>query len=539
VSVARGPNQNRVAAARARRRAIACVALVAGVGLGAASCGGEESAPIDCPPLPEAQGRWFVDRAEELGIDFEHAMKSDLCELTDTVGGPGACVFDADGDLDLDLYFVARGPNKSALYRNDGDRFVDVAEAAAVADPGDAIGCLAFDADGDLDLDLFVSTVGPDRLYRNDGGTFADVSEEAGVADEGFSTSATAGDIDGDGDLDLFVARLVELETCPEGCYLFPINCTASRSLLYVNDGSGRFAERGAERGIEAAEPSLAPLFFDEDRDGDLDLYVGNDMGVAYLDRLYVNDGRGFFTDDAGGRGYSVAGSDTMGVDVGDLDRDGQTDLVSTDFRDRPTRICDCSDPELPCSLFAAPPESLDWVNWGIGLVDVDADGDLDLFQSSGDVYDPDREGAPCQLFTNDGSGRLSFEAPSTDDALAVRAIHRGAAFGDLDDDGDVDAVVAVNGGRPRVLINVGSKGRSTHVALPPSAAGAIVTARVDGRSLTEHALVGGSYLGSSDPRLHFGLGEACFADVEARLPNGTVLTGRAVAGETLKLGLP
>jgi len=513
-----------------RRRALATFAV--GGLLAVAACG-EEAAQETCPPLPEPEGRWFVDRTEELGVSFEHAMASDLCEITDTIGGPGACLFDADLDGDLDAYLVARAGTKSALYRNDGDRFVDIAEQVGVSEPGDAIGCLAFDHDGDGDRDLFVTAVGPDTLYRNDGGTFVDVSAEAGIADDGFSTSATAGDIDDDGDLDLFVARLVELSTCPDACYLFPLNCEASRSLLYVNDGTGRFEEVGEARGIAAREPSLAPLFFDEDRDGDLDLYVGNDMGVAYLDRLYVNDGAGRFVDDASDRGYSIAGSDTMGVDVGDLDGDGTTDLVTTDFRDRPTRLAVCADPALPCSLFAGPPESTDWVNWGIGLVDLDLDGDLDLFQTSGDVYDPEREGAPCQVFVNDGKGRFAFHEPTADDALATRAIHRGAAFGDLDADGDLDVVVAVNGGRPRFLYNVGARGRSIRVALPSNAAGAIVTARSDNGTLTEHALIGGSYLGSSDPDLVFGLGEACAADVEVAWRGGGRASARVVAGTT------
>jgi hypothetical protein len=487
-----------------------------------------------CPAPPGGDARMFVDRAAELGVTFVHHPQTPLCHITDTVGGPGTCVFDADGDGDMDAFFVDRGPHPSALYRNDGGSFVDVAAQAGVADPGDAIGCLAFDYDGDGDQDLFVTTTGPDRLYRNDGGTFADVTAAAGIVEAGYSTSAAAGDIDRDGDLDLFVGRLVVLSTCPDECYLFPIACQAETNLLFVNEG-GAFVEASAARGLTDADPTLAALFFDEDDDGDLDLYVGNDMGVAFPDRLYVNDGAGNFVDQASSRGYSAAGTDTMGVDVGDYNADGTTDMVTTDFKDRPTRLYDCFDEALPCSFESMPPESTQGVHWGVGFVDVDHDGDLDLFQSGGDVFDPDLAGTPNQLFLNRGDGRFDHFAPPPESGLARLAVHRGVAFGDLDEDGDVDAVVAANGGTPAMLYNVGAAGHAIRVALGSRDAGARVTVRYEGRTLTEQALIGGSYLGSSDPRLHFGIGGACEADVEIRYLDGTAKRAKVRAGDTYR----
>lgn len=515
------------------------VALAAAASLGVWSpgCGSEEERPLTCdPPAAPTSPIVFVDRAAELEVDFAHEMQSDLCHITDTIGGPGTCLFDFDGDRDLDIFF----PNRtlpSALYRNDGGAFVDVAADVGVALPGDALGCLAFDYDGDGDLDLYVSAIGPDVLYENRGGTFADVSAERGIVEDGFSTSATAGDIDGDGDLDLFVGRVVKLETCPDACYLFPINCMAERSLLFVNHG-GTFVEEGTARGLGAEEPTLANLFFDFDRDGDLDLYVGNDMGVAFDDRLYLNDGTGHFVDRGKEKGFALPGSDTMGVDVGDVDQDSFTDLVTSDFEGRPTRLVRCFDDVLSCSVESLPAESTQGVRWSIGLEDFDLDGDLDLFQSAGHVFDPEREGALNQLFWNEG-GEFEAHTPDPLDALGGLAIHRGASFGDLDGDGDVDVVVGVNGGRPKLLYNQAARGHFVRVELDTRAAGATVAIRYPGGGTTEHAVVGGGYLGSSDAALTFGIGDACEAEVEVTWLGGERRVETARAGTTIRVARP
>jgi hypothetical protein len=513
-------------------RALVAFALC-GLALSGA-CG--EAAPPEptCDAPPAGDPEWFVDRTAEVGIDFVHSMETELCDITDTIGGPGVCAFDADADGHVDLFFPNRAGGASALYLGDGERFVEVASAWGVDSPGDAIGCLAFDYDGDARLDLLITTTDQNRLYRNEGTRFEDVTDAAGLGEaRGFSNSATAGDIDRDGDLDLFIGRLVRLETCPDACYLFPINCEAERSLLYVNQG-GTFEEQGALRGLEAEEPTLAALFFDEDGDGDLDLYVGNDMGIAFEDRLYVNDGAGYFEDEAEARGYSAAGTDTMGVDVGDLDGDGTLEMVTTDFRDRPTRLYNCNGDGLPCNFESLPPESFEHTNWGIALADLDSDGDLDLLQTSGEVYDPEMEGRPTQLFVNDGGGRFDFFVPQEGAALATRGIHRGLALADLDGDLDLDAVVANNGGVPRLLYNVGTRGWSVRVELTQSLVGASVLAKSKSRELTEPFLLGGSYVSSHEPALHFGLGADCYADVTVSAGFAPSVTKRVLAGETV-----
>ncbi len=505
-----------------------------GVVLALFGCGEGETGEVTCDPPSAGDPQMLVERTAEVGVTFSHHPTTPLCHITDTIGGPGVCIFDFDGDADMDVFLPDRAPYASALYRNDGAVFTDVAAAVGVATPGDAIGCLAFDYDGDGDQDLYATNTGNDTLFRNDAGVFTDVTASAGITETGFSTAATAGDIDADGDLDLFVARVVDLSTCPDECYLFPLACERLENQLFVNQG-GTFVEEAAARGLVEADPTLVALFYDEDGDGDVDLYAGNDMGVAFPDRLYVNDGRGYFQDQGSARGYSAAGTDTMGVDVGDYNRDGRTDMVTTDFKDRPTRLYDCYSAETPCSFTTLPQESTEDVHWGGGFVDFDHDGDLDVFQAAGDVFDPDFIGSPNQLYRNRGDGNFDLFPAAAGSGLDRRAVYRGVAFGDLDGDLDVDVVVGANGGTPAFLYNVGAAGHAVVVDLGPDGAGARVTVRSGGRAVTEHAVIGGSYAGSNDPRLHFGIGSACEADVEVRYVGGGTSAGKARAGQVFR----
>ena len=245
------------------------------------ACSDDAAAPVVCQATPTPPARPFVDATSALGISASHHFATDFCDLTDTIGGPGVCLLDFDGDGDLDIYFVDRAPFANQLYRNDGDLFTEVGASVGAALTSDAMGCLAFDYDGDDDIDLFVTNNGRDELLRNDGGVFSEVGQEVGLLAEGFSISATAGDMDADGDLDLFVGRAVKLDTCPDMCDLFPLACEAESNLLWENKG-GTFVEVAASRGIAHPAPTLTNLFVDFDEDGDLDLYVGNDMGVMF-----------------------------------------------------------------------------------------------------------------------------------------------------------------------------------------------------------------------------------------------------------------
>ncbi len=484
--------------------------------------------PCAPPPAAPAAPELFVDETVSLGIDATHHFGTDFCELTDTVGGPGVCLLDYDGDGDIDIFFTDRAGFANRLFENRGPTFVGVSDAAGAGqEASDSMGCLAFDYDGDGDTDLYLANNGNDQLLENERGTFRDVTSAVGINAGGFSISATAGDVDGDGDLDLFVARIVKLDTCPDMCFAFPAACDAEPNLLFINDG-GSFREETKARGIDHPAPSLATVFFDFDGDDDLDLYVGNDMGIVFPDYLYINDGTGNFVDRAELEGLNGPGTDTMGVDVGDIDLNGTTDLVISDFKDRPIRLYMCREPDFACSNDIAP-GGAEYVKWTVGLEDFDNDRDLDLFVANGDVARDAASGLvaenPNYLYFNQGAGDLIESVAAMRTSLASERNSRGAAFGDLDDDGDVDIVVTTAGGAHQVLINQGSGGYFLSVRLDSLASGARVTVAGSGGSITEHALVGGTYAGNNDPRMHFGLADDCRADVTVRYADGTSRT--------------
>ncbi len=526
------------------RRIAALLALGLGSGMigcggpvGASGSGGAGGGTATCDsPAPAGATPPFVDATLAWGLDFRHHAADGMCGVLDTVGGPGVCSFDYDGDGDVDLYFADRAPHPNRLYRNDGGRFTDVTAESGAGLTDDTHACLAFDFDGDGDLDLFAGGSGPDRLLRNDGGTFTDVTEAMGFVEEGFSTTATAGDIDGDGDLDLFVGHLVAPDSCPEPyCWPSPGLCEAQKNQLFVNDG-GVFHEASAERGITEVEPTLASLFFDADGDGDLDLFVGNDIGAKFPDRLYRNDGKGMFEEAGEALGLSFPGTSTMGVDVGDADGDGAEDVVISDYSQSPIRLALCKHSGQPCEVFGIDEGSVESVKWSIALEDFDQDGDLDVFTVAGNTAVPEGyQGDRHQLHWNDGTGVFTVYEPKAGEALASRQIGRGAAFADIDGDLDLDIIIA-NADRPaQLLLNQGTSGHGLLVHLPTTSAGARVTVSAKGISRTEHALIGGSYAGSSDPRVHFGLGETCAVDVTVEWPGGQKKTfGDVKTGQVL-----
>ena len=493
---------------------------------------------ITCDPPAEASGAPFVDATESFGLDFRHHAATAFCDITDTVGGPGVCAFDHDGDGDIDLYFTDRAPFPNRLYRNDGGAFTDVTDESGAGLTDDSHSCLAFDSDADGDLDLFVGNSGPDRLLRNDGGAFTDITEQAGLVEDGLTNTATAGDIDADGDLDLFVGHFVVPETCPKPyCAPSPASCQPLPNALYINEG-GVFSEQSAARGLTHVEPTLASLFFDFDMDGDLDLFAGNDIGAKNPDRFYRNDGTGTFSEHGKSTGLEMLGTDTMGVDIGDIDGDGTLDLATSDFRMAPIRMLLCKDPSAPCQMIGIDEESLQSVKWSIALVDVDHDTDLDIFTVSGNVSVP--EGYPGdlpQLHRNDGAGHFTLHHAGPTEALGQRHLARGAAFADLDGDLDIDVVVANADGLAQVLLNQNASGYGLLVELDTLSAGARVTVEGAGVARTEQALVGGSYAGSSDPRVHFGLGGACEVDVTVEWPGGATRTVRGVrSGQQIRV---
>ncbi len=542
--------------------AAALLALAFPAAAGAADAAADEPAPVR-----------FVNAAREAGLVHRNLSGDpDKRYINETVGN-GVCLGDVDGDGWLDVFLptgsrhgAATGPpaNRSALYRNrNGTRFEDVTETAGVGAPGYwAQGCVFGDYDADGDLDLFVTGIGRYYLFRNDGGgRFRDVTRQAGLTAGGWSTGAAFGDYDGDGWIDLFVSHYVDFDPVraplPEpgdgvNCFYrgMPVMCgprglKADLSRLYRNGGDGRFTDVTARSGL-VTEPfgyGLGAIWTDLDGDGDLDLYVANDSTPNYL---YRNDGRGRLVEigTIAGAAYNEDGRAQagMGIDAGDYDNDGLFDLFVTNFsHDYSTLYRNEGglmflDVTLTAGLSAP---TLRTLGWGTGFLDYDHDGRRDLFIANGHVYpgidDTDLGTTfkqPNQLFRNLGNGRFQETTLEAGPAFAERHSARGAAFGDLDNDGDVDIVVNNIDEPPSLIRNDGGNARpwiGFHlIGAPPNrgAIGARVTVRAGPLRQIGEVRAGASHISSNDPRLHFGLDDRGAADVvEIRWPGGTVQT--------------
>ena len=513
----------------------------------------------------------FADVTSASGITFVHAAsKTPVKFLPETMGG-GVAMFDADGDGRLDLFFTngaailpettsGTPPRKDAprywnrLYRNTGGMtFEDVTAHAGLAGVRYDFGAAAGDYDNDGDTDLLVTGLGGVTLYRNDGkGVFTDVTAAAGARVAGWSSSAAFVDYDHDGHLDLFVGRYLvwDWEHNPvclaaDGttrAYCHPKLFPAISSVLLRNNGDGTFRDASGTAGI-AAHPgkALGVALHDYDRDGRIDLFVANDSMAQFLFR---NTGRGSFTEvalDAGaaydGDGRSVAG---MGTDIQDYDGDGWPDIVVTTLsmeRYALFRATGRGRFEYATHASGVGRATLRNSGWGVKFLDFDNDGRRDLFVAQGHVLDTvsrARQGfdylQPLLMLRNTG-GSFEDVSGSLGPAFATPAAGRGAAFGDLDDDGDVDIVVANLDAPPVVLRNDGGNARNwLTVSLRGTRSnrdgiGALVRI-VDerGHEQTAMASAASSYQSSNDRRVHFGLGDAASVGrIEVRWPSGTV----------------
>ena len=377
---------------------------------------------------------------------------------------------------------------QNALYHNRGKgTFADVTEHAGVGDTGYGMGCAVGDIDNDGDLDLYVTNFGANVLYRNEGdGTFADVTVAAQVGDEGWGASAAFADIDRDGFVDLYVGNYHNFSytnhrVCAEGgsglqLYCGPEAFDGVTDVLYRNEGDGTFADITTAAGLGSAEgKELGVVFGDVDLDGDPDLYLANDKTLNFL---YLNDGTGHFADEAllAGVAYNEDGDVEagMGVDMGDYDNDGDPDLFVTNFQwETNTLYKNLGDGTFVDETFLAGlgKGSIAYLSWGTRFFDVDNDGDRDLFIANGhlesDVEQYENATFPQrnQLFLNVGDGR--FEEYAEDGgALSLKRVSRGAAFGDYDDDGDIDVLVANVAAEPTLMRNDGAGGHWVRLRL-------------------------------------------------------------------------
>jgi enediyne biosynthesis protein E4 len=536
----------------------------------------------------------FVERATETGLVFAHVNGATGGFYLPEVMGAGVALIDYDNDGDLDVFLVQggaldggqtrgepqRGPTPaptSRLFRNDlttgggggrSPRFTDVTERAGVGLRAYGMGVAAGDYDNDGHLDLFVTAFGPDTLYRNNGdGTFTDVTRQAGVSDPLWSTSAAFVDYDRDGKLDLFVANYVDFtiaanQLCSDSVgardYCGPRAYNPVPDRLYRNEGNGRFADATEAAGISKADGAgLGVATGDYNGDGWIDLYVAND---ATPNQLWINQRNGTFVDEGllSGSAVNAQGNPegSMGIASGDVDLDGDEDLFVTNIAGE-TSVLYANDGRgnfedartrwglaLPTAAFTG---------FGTNFFDYDSDGWPDLLIANGavNVIEAQR-GQPSpyrmknQLFRNTGARRFEETSAAGGAAFSRAEIGRGAAFGDIDNDGDVDAVVTNNNGPVRLLLNqAGARNHWLEVRVTQPSAnrfglGAWIGVERAGRpTLWRRVRTDGSYLSASDVRVHFGLGPSPAIDaVVVQWPDGPRerWTGLS-AGKLLTLG--
>ena len=503
-------------------------------------------------------GPRFADVTVAAGIDFVHVNGANGQKFVIETVGPGGGFFDYDADGRLDIYLVngAAVPGteykkapQNALYHNKGDgTFVDQTASAGVGDTGYGMGCAVGDIDNDGDLDLYVTNFGANTLYQNAGdGTFVDQTVRAGVGDERWGSSSAFADVDLDGFVDLYVGNYHNFSydnhrLCAEGgsglqLYCGPEAFDGVSDVLYHNNGDGTFTDITSAAGLDSDQgKELGVVFGDVDLDGDPDLYLANDKTLNFL---YLNDGTGRFAEEGllAGAAYNEDGDVEagMGVDMGDYDNDGYVDLFVTNFQwETNTLYKNLGDGSFVDETFLAGlgKGSIPYLAWGTRFFDVDNDGDRDLFVANGhlesDVEEYENTTFPQrnQLYLNVGEGRFEEYVP-TDGALALMRVSRGAAFGDYDDDGDIDVLVANVTSAPTLMRNDGAEGHWVRIALEGKGSnragiGARVEVHSGGKVQVNEVRSGSSFLSQSDLRLHFGLAAAQVIDrVVVHWPGG------------------
>jgi hypothetical protein len=549
------------------------VALLALFGFSIRLSGQAAPSQREASDLPQ-----LVDITDSTGIKFEHVSSSDKKYIVESMGG-GVALIDYDRDGLPDIYFtnaptvemaLAGKKARGALYHNNGDgTFSDVTDKAGVGEPCFAMGAVVGDYNNDGWPDLLVTCLGGVVLYRNNGdGTFTDVTKQAGLADTQYATGAAFGDYDNDGWVDLFVSHYVDfhLEDLPKfgssktcqyhglAVQCGPRGLKGAGDLLFHNNRDGTFTEVSKAAGVDDPHGyyGLGAVWSDFNDDGRLDLFVANDSTPNFL---YRNDGKGHFTELGflAGTAVSQDGSEQagMGVALGDYLHTGRLSIFVTHFSEEYAALFrndgGMSFTDVSFQAGVATP-TIPYVGWGTGFFDFDNDGWPDLFMVDGHVYpqvDSLDVGAryrePKLLFLNRHDGTFRNISEAVGPAIQIPQVSRGAAFGDLFNDGQVDIVVENLDGKPMILRN--ENGNHNHwIAFELAgtksnrlALNARVKAVAGDLVQVDEVRSGGSYLSQNDLRIHFGLGSHDRVDrVEILWPSGEKETVSNLAADRL-----
>ncbi len=521
--------------------------------------------PAQPAPRPETTEREiFTDRSVEAGLDFIHFNGMTGEFYFPEINGSGAALFDYDRDGDLDVYLVQGNlldPTKTAddaifppaaalpltdrVFRNDLDpatgelRFTDVTAASGLAATGYGMGVTTADFDRDGWVDLYVTNLGPNQLLRNNGdGTFDDVTAAATADDRRWSIAAVFFDYDGDGWLDLYCGNYVDFnlgthKVCRtklgQHDFCGPLSFRPEPDSLFRNRGDGTFEDVTARARLgQEYGNGMGAVAADLDGNGWIDLYVAND-GVA--NQMWLNQGNGTFTNRALLAGTAVnedgQAEASMGVDVADFDGDGDPDVLishlaeetNTIYRNDGLGFFDDASVESGLGTPSWP-----YTGFGAGWIDYDNDGLLDVFIANGAVRSLEaqlRDGSQYplaqanQLYRQTAPGRFQEVSDEAGATFALPEVSRGTAFGDIDNDGDTDAVVVNNSGPARLFVNnVGQDNDWVGLrAIDPETGTDLLGSRIgifleDGSVLWRQVKTAGSYASASDPRVIVGLGD-------------------------------